>query len=79
MARGGTAAALLLALVLSPRPAAQAEARQATGPDPASLGPKVGDALPDFTLPDQHGTPRSLKSLLGPNGAVIVFFRSADW
>jgi cytochrome oxidase Cu insertion factor (SCO1/SenC/PrrC family) len=43
------------------------------------LGPKIGDALSDFSLRDQRGEARTLKSLLGPNGAVIVFFRSADW
>jgi peroxiredoxin len=43
------------------------------------MGPRVGDALPEFTLRDQGGQTRSLKSLLGPKGAVIVFFRSADW
>ncbi|MEO5896415.1 MAG: hypothetical protein ABIS06_12000 [Vicinamibacterales bacterium] len=43
------------------------------------LGPRVGEGLPDFSLRDQRGEMRSLKSLLGPNGAMIVFFRSADW
>ncbi len=33
----------------------------------------------DFSLRNQHGEVRSLKSVLGPNGALIVFFRSADW
>ncbi len=47
--------------------------------DVDTLGPKVGDTVPDFTLPDQHGTSRTLKSLMGPKGAVLVFFRSADW
>ncbi len=44
-----------------------------------TLGPQVGDPLPAFSLRDQGGRERSLKSLLGPNGAVIVFYRSADW
>ena len=44
-----------------------------------ALGPKVGESVPDFELPDQDGLPHSLKSLLGPKGAVLVFFRSADW
>jgi len=44
-----------------------------------SVGPQVGHALPDFDLADQRGVRRSLKSILGPSGAVIVFFRSADW
>jgi hypothetical protein len=47
--------------------------------DVETVGPKVGDGLPDFSLRDQHGEVRSLKSVLGPNGAIIVFFRSADW
>ena len=42
-------------------------------------GPPVGASLPDFNLQDQDGKPRTLKSLLGPKGALILFFRSADW
>ncbi len=44
-----------------------------------TLGPQVGAMVPDFALPDQHGATRSLKSLMGPKGAILVFFRSADW
>ena len=47
--------------------------------DVETLGPKVGDTVPAFSLPDQHGTPRTLASLMGPKGAILVFFRSADW
>jgi hypothetical protein len=47
--------------------------------DPQSLGPKVGERVPDFSLPDQHGMTRSLRSTFGPKGAVLVFYRSADW
>jgi hypothetical protein len=47
--------------------------------DPQALGPKVGDRVPDFSLPDQNGVRRSLQSALGPKGAVLVFYRSADW
>jgi len=47
--------------------------------DVETVGPKIGDTLPEFSLSDQGGHLRSLKSLIGPNGAVIVFFRSADW
>jgi hypothetical protein len=43
------------------------------------VGLKVGEDAPDFELRDQHGTPRRLSSLLGPNGAMLVFYRSADW
>ena len=42
-------------------------------------GPQIGTRLPDFVLYDQRGQTHSLKSLLGPKGAMIVFFRSADW
>jgi hypothetical protein len=45
----------------------------------ARLGPQVGQKVPDFTLSDQNGKPRSLKSILGRNGALLVFVRSADW
>ena len=52
-------------------------------PNPAidvqALGPQVGTAVPPFTLQDQSGTPRTLQSVMGPRGAVLVFFRSADW
>jgi hypothetical protein len=48
-------------------------------PDPLTLGPKVGERVPDFSLPDQHGTTRTLQSTFGPKGAVLVFYRSADW
>ena len=47
--------------------------------DVERVGPQVGAALPDFRLRDQHGEVHTLKSLLGPKGALIVFFRSADW
>jgi hypothetical protein len=47
--------------------------------DVETLGPRVGAGLPDFSLRDQHGVLRALESLLGSNGAIIVFFRSADW
>lgn len=42
-------------------------------------GPPVGAHMQEFTLQDQNGKTQSLKSLLGPKGAMIVFFRSADW
>jgi hypothetical protein len=47
--------------------------------DVDTVGPKVGETLPEFSLRDQGGRVHSLKSLIGSKGAVIVFFRSADW
>jgi peroxiredoxin len=47
--------------------------------DVSKLGPQVGQTVPDFNLPDQHGMKRSLQGVMGPKGAMIVFYRSADW
>ena len=49
----------------------------ATQPD--SRGPAVGTAIPRFAAPDQNGVTRTLDNIKGPKGAMIVFFRSADW
>jgi len=43
------------------------------------FGPALGSKLPGFELKDQDGKTHTLAGLLGPKGAVIVFFRSADW
>jgi hypothetical protein len=47
--------------------------------DVSKLGPQVGERVPDFSLPDQTGKTETLKSIMGPKGAMLVFFRSADW
>jgi hypothetical protein len=47
--------------------------------DTAKLGPPVGAVVPAFAGVDQFGKPRSLASTYGPKGAMLVFFRSADW
>lgn len=47
--------------------------------DVAKLGPQVGERVPDFSLPDQTGRVRNLQSIMGARGAMIVFYRSADW
>jgi peroxiredoxin len=54
-------------------------AQQVRKVDVAKLGPQVGATVPDFSLRDQHGKTRTLKSVMGPKGAMIVFYRSADW
>ena len=48
-------------------------------PEIQTLGPQVGSRVPDFTLLDQKGQSRTLASLMGPKGLMLVFFRSADW
>ena len=47
--------------------------------DVSKLGPQPGERVPDFSLKDQNGKLRTLESVMGPKGAMIVFFRSADW
>jgi cytochrome oxidase Cu insertion factor (SCO1/SenC/PrrC family) len=54
-------------------------AAQSPAFDPRTVGPQVGSRVPSFTLPDQNGQPRTLEPLIGPKGAILVFFRSADW
>src|SRR5580692_658982 len=44
------------------------------------LGPPVGTTAPDIgTRLDQLGKPHQLPDLMGRNGLVLFFFRSADW
>ena len=47
--------------------------------DLSKLGPQIGQRVPDFNLKDQNGKPWTLDSVMGPNGAMLVFYRSADW
>ena len=47
--------------------------------DVSRLGPQVGERVPDFSLNDQNGKTWTLPSIMGPKGAMLVFFRSADW
>ena len=51
----------------------------AQNPRPAKTGPAVGDIVPAFSATDQNGRIRTLTSLMGAKGAMLVFFRSADW
>jgi len=44
------------------------------------LGPPIGGRAPDIGTPlDQTGKPRALADLMGQNGLVLLFVRSADW
>ena len=64
------AVALLVASAASQSPAAV---------DTSKLGPQAGTVAPGFAGVDQFGKPHTLASIYGPKGAMIVFFRSADW
>ena len=82
--RGGRIIALFVALAGATLPVSasrqSAQTVEAQKPvDVTKLGPQVGEKVPDFTLPDQGGELRTLQSLAGPKGLVLVFSRSADW
>lgn len=68
-------ATLFLTLLLG----GAARTQPAATPDVSSLGPQVGARVPDFSGTDQFGKAHTLQSSLGPKGAMLVFFRSADW
>jgi hypothetical protein len=72
-----------IAITASAITALAAAGRQQSAAAPAvdvrAIGPQIGAKVPSFTLPDQAGHARSLESLMGPKGAILVFFRSADW
>jgi hypothetical protein len=42
-------------------------------------GPAIGEQIPEFRLPDQDGITRNITDLLGADGAVLNFYRSALW
>lgn len=42
-------------------------------------GIAVGESIPSFRAIDQNGKSWDFENIKGPNGAVLVFFRSADW
>ena len=48
---------------------------------PANLttGPEIGERIPHIEAVDQHGQRRDFDGIVGPNGAMILFYRSADW
>jgi hypothetical protein len=52
---------------------------RADGAKPFDPGPPIGDRLPVFEAKDQGGRPRTFETLRGPQGLVLLFFRSADW
>ncbi|MEY4636119.1 MAG: hypothetical protein RJA55_1917 [Acidobacteriota bacterium] len=47
--------------------------------DTSKTGPQVGATVPAFSGTDQFGKPHTLASVMGPKGAMLLFFRSADW
>ena len=50
-----------------------------SGSSTATVGPQIGTTVPAFSGTDQFGKSQTLDSALGDNGAMLVFYRSADW
>ena len=59
--------------------AAQQTASPRSKIDVSKLGPQVGQTVPDFSLSDQTGKAWTRRSIMGPKGALLLFYRSADW
>ena len=64
-------------LLVASHGAALAQDRQAI--QVSALGPQIGEQVPAFRLPDQNGQYHTLDDIMGPNGAMLLFHRSADW
>ena len=80
----GLAAALVLSLFALPalsQPVYSTEFLTdiPTGSRGMVSGPEIGERIPDFEALDQNGDLVSLSDVMGPDGAMIVFVRSADW
>lgn len=73
------AASVGLLLALPSSRAAQAPPTAPGRVDLAAIGPQVGQRVPEFRLTDQAGQVWTRESIVGPKGAMLVFFRSADW
>jgi len=54
-------------------------AASAQAPPVPKTGPAVGETIPSFSAIDQNGHTQTLASIIGSKGAMLVFFRSADW
>ena len=76
MTRFGLLVALVTAAVMLTMKVSAQDIRKI---DVSRLGPQVGEQVPDFNLPDQRGKTWTLQSVMGPKGAMVVFYRSADW
>ena len=73
------AIACAVVLLCGMAPASLARGSQPQESQRTSLGPQVGSAVPSFSGVDQFGRTHTLESTLGAKGAMLVFYRSADW
>jgi cytochrome oxidase Cu insertion factor (SCO1/SenC/PrrC family) len=72
-------AAAMALLGIRPLTAGQTSAPARERVNVSEKGPQVGERVPDFSLTDQNGRTRTLQSLMGQRGLMLVFIRSADW
>ena len=72
-------AAAMALLGIRPSTAGQTSSPVRERVDVSKKGPQVGERVPDFSLTDQNGRTRTLQSLMGERGLMLVFLRSADW
>ena len=73
-----TGIAVLISVGLLTLASAQ-ESRQTSDAVAWPIGLEIGQQAPAFALMDQFGHEQSNKTLKGPKGTVLLFFRSADW
>ena len=74
LARPASALVVIVTIALVSIGGAQAP----PGVDTSSIGPQVGDTIPAFDGVDQFGKRQTLDTARGPNGLMLVFFRSTD-
>ncbi|MEE9227165.1 MAG: hypothetical protein V3U66_05475 [Acidobacteriota bacterium] len=47
--------------------------------EPIFTGPEIGASIPAIQASDQWGKTREFKDLSGPEGLLLLFFRTVDW
>ena len=52
---------------------------QTDSPRPFATGPEIGEPLPGFTLPDQHGNAVDVHEARAGERAFVVFVRGTSW
>ena len=70
---------VLAALICLALPAPAQNASRNRIPENLTTGPAVGDRIPIIEAVDQQGQRRDFDDIVGPAGAMILFYRSADW
>ena len=75
----GLMIALLLSITAYPALAQNPLTDIPAGDEGMVTGPKIGERIPDFTALDRNGVLVGFDDIKGPNGAMILFHRSADW